>query len=395
MQQNFDKVVFLTGSADSLENLPRIKALPIFSEISVRFLSSLSSEILKDPRTKEYPDLTFYAFWIRKASLESQRKRYSTALSRLGRGVSFHIAPSNVPVAFALSFTAGLLAGNACIVRVSSKVFPQVEIIAAAASRLLSGEFSELSSYLYLVRYEHNEEITQSFSNLCDVRVIWGGNRTIETIRAAKLPPRAVELTFADRHSIAVIDSDSYLEMDAQKAAEEFYTDTYYSDQSACSSPRLVVWLGNQIEQARERFWRALENCVSRMYDMQPIQCVDKLDALCRLAAQHPGVKKIKGNNRLVRVWLPKLFPEVMDFKEGGGYFFEYQAKSLDELTPILGKSCQTVACIGVCPDSVREFVLRSGVRGVDRVVPLGKTMDLSLVWDGFDLVESMSRQID
>lgn len=31
---------------------------------------------------------------------------------------------------------------------------------------------------------------------------------------------------------------------------------------------------------------------------------------------------------------------------------------------------------------------------GVDRVVPMGKSMDFNLVWDGYDLIRSLSRKI-
>ena len=48
---------------------------------------------------------------------------------RLGRGCVFHISPSNVPVNYAYSLVVGLLTGNTNIVRISSKDFPQVEII--------------------------------------------------------------------------------------------------------------------------------------------------------------------------------------------------------------------------------------------------------------------------
>ena len=30
--------------------------------------------------------------------------------------------------------------------------------------------------------------------------------------------------------------------------------------------------------------------------------------------------------------------------------------------------------------------------KGIDRVVPLGRTLDFSLNWDGYDLIYSMSR---
>lgn len=393
MQLSFDQLIFLVGDNKGLENLQKVKSLPVFSGQSVSFLAALSKKLLSDKRTRNYPDLSAFAFWIRKSSLETMAKKY-TDLYRLGRGVSFHIAPSNVPVAFAMSFTAGLLAGNACVVRVSGKQYAQVDIIAQAVNELFDDEFNEMKPYLFLVRYEHNTEITQTLSGICDVRVIWGGDRTIGTIRSGVLPPRAVELTFADRYSISVINADGYLDADARKIAEAFYMDTYYSDQGACSSPRMVVWIGERMEEARERFWGSLETTVRNRYELQDIQCIDKLDAFCRMAMKHPEIRRI-GSGCLTRVVLPEIYSDWMDFRENGGYFFEYIAESLDEIIPVLGKQCQTIGYYGIDPEIIRQIVIKHGVRGVDRIVPMGQTMELSLRWDGFDLVESMSRIVD
>ena len=94
----------------------------------------------------------------------------------LGRGIVFHIAPSNVPVNFAFSLIGGLLSGNSNIVRVSSKRFEQVEIIIDAI-RVLNRQkkHSHVSKRLAIVRYDRNSEGTSFFSSICDVRLIWGG----------------------------------------------------------------------------------------------------------------------------------------------------------------------------------------------------------------------------
>ena len=57
---------------------------------------------------------------------------------------------------------------------------------------------------------------------------------------------------------MAVIDSESYLAMDDQgknQTAEDFYNDTYRTDQNTCTSPRMVVWMGHKTEVAEEEFW--------------------------------------------------------------------------------------------------------------------------------------------
>ena len=83
-----------------------------------------------------------------------------------------------------------------------------------------------------------------------------------------------------------------------------------------------------------------------------------------------------------------------MSYKMYGGYFFEYEAKALEELIPVLTKSCQTIAYLGIEAEKIYDVVKKSGVRGVDRIVPVGHTMDLSFYWDGNDMIDSMSRYV-
>jgi hypothetical protein len=259
-------------------------------------------------------------------------------------------------------------------------------------NKLLNGEFPYMKNYFCLIRYEHSEGITQELSDICDVRIIWGGNNTIEAIRKAVLPPRAIEMAFADRHSIAVINSEEYLLRDADEVAKGFYTDTYYTDQNACSSPRLVVWTGGKTDEARKRFWSKLGEMVARDYDMKPIQAVDKFTSVSMLGMGHEGAKLVSDNNYVVRVEVDSLYPELMDYKNGGGYFFEYVAQGLDEIVPILTKQCQTVSVLGIDKKEIKDVVYKYGVRGVDRIVELGQTMGLEFIWDGYKMIETMSR---
>ena len=120
-------------------------------------------------------------------------------------------------------------------------------------------------------------------TDICDLRIIWGGNQTINIIRKAKLPPRAIEMAFSDRHSLALINADEYLKQDPEEFARGFYTDTYYTDKNACSSPRIVIWMGQEIEKAKTIFWKSLQELVKKDYDFAPILAIDKLNELCRL----------------------------------------------------------------------------------------------------------------
>lgn len=394
-----NKLTFLVGSEEVLKEMKTVRCLPIFSQQVVSFLGDLSKELRRDSRSSYYADILSYAFWIRNASIEKEKEKHLFLYNRIGRGVTFHIAPSNVPINFAVSMTSALLAGNACVIRVSNKNFEQVDIVCDAINRLLAKDYKTLKNYFCIVRYEHDEDVTQMLSSLCDVRVIWGGNQTIQLIRRASLPPRSIELAFADRYSIALIDSDYYLEQDGKKVAKEFYTDTYYSDQNACSSPRLVVWFGKSIDEAKERFWRNLAELAHQDYELHPIQGIDKLSSLCLASANctiqdETTVKSVIEDNYLYRLELTSLDTDFMQYKDAGGFFFEYSACKLEELVPVLKKQCQTIAVLGVSEQAVYHLVEEYGVPGVDRIVPVGKTMELSFIWDGYDMIETMSRVV-
>ncbi|MFA1647143.1 MAG: hypothetical protein ACDS79_16990, partial [Enterobacteriaceae bacterium] len=83
----------------------------------------------------------------------------------------------------------------------------------------------------------------------------------------------------------------------------------------------------------------------------------------------------------------------TLDWRGNGGFFMEYVARSLDEINPVCHSRCQTMATFGVSSDELNNW-LASGLRGVDRIVPLGQTLDFSLQWDGYDLVAMLTRVI-
>lgn len=313
----------------------------------------------------------------------------------LGIGVVFHIAPSNVPVNFAYSLITGLLLGNANIVRVPSKPFLQVEIIGKAINKLLM-QHEAVRPYIILVRYEKLKEINDLLSSLADVRVIWGGDATIADLRRSPLPPRSTEITFADRYSLAIIDTDVYLsEGDFKRVAQNFYNDTYLSDQNACTSPKLVVWVGSKKEEAKQIFWEHLHELVKEKYVFQPIMGVNKLTTAELLATQFNNIKIIKTkDNLLSRVQLFKVTAELIDFKENSGFFLEYDCDDLMHLKDLCSdRRVQTIGFLG--DQKILRSLLLSGVKGIDRVVPLGKTMDFDLIWDGYNLVERLTRTIN
>lgn len=398
MQLNSDvlnRVTYLTGSAEIAAMLPEVRAKIPFNDEIVEFLNDVSKELMGNRSAKAYSDVVTFGFWIRKGSILKLKERFEKNDGmHLGKGIAFHIAPSNVPVNFAYSLVAGLLCGNANVVRVPSKDFPQVGMIADAFNKVLE-KHDEMKPFVLCVRYGRDKEINDLFSSIADVRVVWGGDQTIAELRKSSLPPRSGEITFADRYSLAVIDSESYLSIDNKaKVAEDFYNDTFFSDQNACTSPRLVVWTGDRIEEAKELFWEEEHKLVEKKYTFQAIQGVNKLTQSYLIAVTEPGVKvEDHSDNLIIRVSIPKITDYLMDFRDNSGYFYEYDCKDIMELTPLCNdKRCQTIGYIG--DNQVLMPLIQSGIKGIDRIVPMGKTMDFDLIWDGYNLPSLMTRTV-
>jgi len=393
-----DGVSWLVGNADIVEQMIHTSALSPFSEQVLDYLQDVSKALMSDRQAKGYPDVITFAFWIRRSSVMklSQRFQREDGNIHLGRGIAFHIAPSNVPVNYAYSLVVGLLTGNANIVRVPSKDFPQVEIINRALQSVLDlDRYESMRPYVCLVRYGRDREVNDYFSSIADARIIWGGDATIAAIRESKLPPRATEITFADRFSIAVIDSDRYAAVeDKARVAEDFYNDTYLTDQNACTSPRVVVWTGGKKDEAKNEFWQRLHEVVKRKYTFQSIQGVNKLTSSYLAAvAIDDSVIQAHEDNLIVRVKVPSVSDSLVELKDNSGFFFEYDCDDLIELRPLCNDNrCQTVAYIGDI--AMFDTLIKSGIRGIDRIVPLGQTMDFDLIWDGYNLYERLTRQI-
>jgi hypothetical protein len=401
MQQDFNDINVLFPSKFDLEKIKQLKAMQPFDESATGFLNALSHELNKDSRTRAFPDLATFAFFCRKANILQLKEKYTSKNEfRLGRGIIFHIAPSNVPVNFAYSLLCGILSGNVNIVRVSTKEFQQVSIICEAIAKVAEEKiYKDVTQRINLVRYDRQSTATALFSSICDVRVIWGGDETISEIRKNPLPARSFDVTFADRYSLCIINADIYCaEAHPEIVATGFYNDTYLLDQNACTAPHLLIWTGNteNVEKAKEIFWSFLYREVKEKYkEIQPVIAVDKLTALYNQATHVDGVHKIiSEDNFLWRIHIDSLPCNIDEFRCSSGYFTECHIQSLSELDKIINRKYQTLAYYGFSKECLYNFLKETHLSGIDRIVPVGHTTDFSLTWDGYNLIETLSREI-
>lgn len=398
LEQQIRIEVPVKGSLDSVVNNTYLSP---FNDEVVAFVVSLSRKLLTDYETKNLSELVALAFWMRKKNIVELKADFHRRSENilLPRGLVFHIVPSNVDTIFIYSLFLSMFCGNSNIMRLSSQLNPQVEALVRVLNECLI-EFPELAKRMLLVRYDHNDEITDYFSGICDLRIIWGGDETIRRIRRSPILPRTKELTFADRFSLAVLDAQSYTVYDKKDdLIASFFNDSYWFNQMACSSPRLLCWVGEnreEISRAQDDFWLRLQEYVlCHVPDIAPAALMDKYLTQCLYAVDvsHSSVVQ-SASNYISRIQIPYGEEFDRELHCGNGLFIEVALTKLDDLVNIIESKDQTLTAFGFSQKALVDFIEKNGPVGVDRIVPFGEALEFSTVWDGYDLLFEMTRSV-
>tara|TARA_B100000767_G_C19765815_1_gene537451 strand:- start:1559 stop:2755 length:1197 start_codon:yes stop_codon:yes gene_type:complete len=393
----FNKVKYLVGSGDY-----ETKPFKPYNKLTCAFLAEFSKKLNLQKDINEISDLKALAFWCRKKNIEYLIKKNLSNEIRIGLGLIFHITPSNIATNFIYSLFFGLLTGNSNVVKISSKKTIQSEIICKCLNLILKQKkFVKLKKRIVIIRYENNDNYTKNISYKCNLRVIWGGDETIKKIRKFELNPSSTDITFADRSSICIIDSNSIIKLDSFNLSilvEKFYNDTYLVDQNACSSPHIIFWKGkkNVNRIAQKKFWDKLYALVIRKYNLEESSAIEKYTLLCKkINFLRNNCNFIKYENYIYILKLKKLVKNLDELRGKWGLFFEYETNNLNKISIFLNKKFQTMTYFGLDKNFCKKIVVDNLTDGIDRIVPIGQALDINLNWDGFDLNKSLTRVVE
>ena len=173
----------------------KIRITEPFDKLVLDFISDFSLEVRRVKKINLYPDLIYLIFWCAKFKnkIINRKENYL----RLGRGLIFHICPSNVPTNFIYSFFFGLISGNSNIIKVPSKKFKEKEIILNIIKSLFKRKkYKNIKNSNSFIQYDATSDKTKKISSICDGRVIWGGDKTVNEIRKVWMPERSIDITF-------------------------------------------------------------------------------------------------------------------------------------------------------------------------------------------------------
>jgi Acyl-CoA reductase (LuxC) len=401
----------LTGESWSIERfLQQIAEAPPpgrpFASESIAFCEALSRDLLDPRHAPRYPQVISLGYWLRPASVERARESFVRLQGEgtilVPRGRVLHITPANVDTMFAYSWILALLVGNSNIVRVTTRTTDATRRILDATSLLLCDPaFDDLQRRNHIVFTGHDDRVSRQLSSVADVRVVWGGDATIEHFREFPLPARGRDVTFPNRHSLAILDADAIRRADEHELgalADHFFNDAYWFDQAACSSPRLLIWVArhaDRVEDVRLRFRDAVDSAIRRRaYEAETGVVLEKMVLGLRTAAAADGIRYVRDSNEATWVELPDLAHYEREHC-GGGLFFEFVTHDLEEdLVGFLDPADQTAACYGVDRNLALTLARRINGRGIDRWVRIGEALTFGSVWDGYDLLEEFARRV-
>ncbi len=378
-----------------------------FHEYTINFIKDIANKILDDDSFREFPELLAVAFWMRASHVHHLKKSYEDKIQKnknscfVARGVTFHIPPTNVDTIFIYSWFISMLMGNLNIVRIPPKNNIQfTKLLEVIKEISILPEHEEISKRFMLVSYGYEDEITSYFSKKCDVRVIWGGDSTVDKIKSIPIPPTSIDLAFANKFSYCFINAKSFLDQTSySNLITNFYNDAFWFDQKACSSPKLIVWVGekNDCLKAREIFWKELEVFLeNKNEEIPPALAMDKLVAEYSMMLEKIKIKERNNFNNIVNRILVNDINDVIRNKNcGGGLFYEIIVSNLNEISQYFTRKDQTVSVFGFNKDELLQFIVKNNIRGIDRFVPIGKALEFSIKWDGYDLFSSFTREIE
>lgn len=365
------------------------------------FLIAFSRRLLKPDLARRHPELGSLGFFLRKGELARAVERLADGANgqrRAPRGLVLHFPPANVDTIFVYSWALSALAGNHNIVRVSARAAGAAQTVLEALNDVLADAHPAIALTQRMVTYDRDDAITGALIGACDLRVLWGGDQSVNQLRKHPIQPLARDLAFPDRSSFAAISVAGWQSSTPEQrraAVDGFANDLYWFDQAACSSPRDLFWVGEGgVEEARAEFDELLsEVVVQRGWGVDPAMAVEKYVATYGLAATGAATKIAFNGNAVANVSLAGL-DDLQRHWLGAGTICHVTVGSLSELAPAIQRKDQTLSQYGFTMSDLDDFVTTLAGRGIDRIVPFGQALTFAGTWDGFNLLHEFTRII-
>ena len=185
-----------------------------FDKNIIFFFKEISDLIFSNKKYRLHSDLIAFAYWARPENLNNIRLSIKKNNYFKGRGLVFHVTPSNVPTNFVYSLAFGLICGNSNIIKIPSKKFVQIDLLISIILKILNKKnFKKFKKRVIFIKYDTaKKNISEYLSFISDARMVWGSDDTINFFKSLKTQIHCKDLFFYDKYSFSIINSKKLLD---------------------------------------------------------------------------------------------------------------------------------------------------------------------------------------
>ena len=77
------------------------------------------------------------------------------------------------------------------------------------------------------------------------------------------------------------------------------------------------------------------------------------------------------------------------------GYFYETNINNINQIFDFSDETTQTLSYFGFEKNYLKNLFSNKTYKGIDRVVKIGQALDISLFWDGYDIISNLTKVKD
>ena len=317
----------------------------------------------------------------------------------LPRGIVLNIPSSNIPMMPFYTWVPSFLAGNINFVRLSRK--SDIQLVSKVIFHL-DAVLGDLESEKQVFYKGDLDEITSELSLNCDVRMIWGDNKTIKKIKYEYPTSAVLEISYKNRFSASLIDSNEYLEMSITQ--KKFFLKNYLNDSlsfsfAACSSPQYTFWLGSDKNnfEAQKIFIKDLKDHAQKIDLEKGIITTNNLNEVQSFFVDfnfQPLANYFLLSGRGLALIKMQELKKINDSFLNANTLF-VSINSLEELISSFPNNIQTLTYTkNVGTTFIKKFQKDLEHRCPDRIVPFGKALSFNMIWDGTNLLNTLRKKV-
>lgn len=314
------------------------------------------------------------------------------------RGLCCHWLAGNVQILGMFALVQSIIAGNANLLKVSSRddgVFESLLNTFHGLSYTTESGYringDDLLKTIAVVYFDHDaDKIGEEMSKSADIRIAWGGQDAVTTVAGYPSLIGSETVIFGPKLSFSVIAKEAlFSEQEAKKLARRVSVDVSVFDQTGCASPHnLYIEEGGVV--SPKRFIEILGAAMDRTAVQMPKgpMTAEEVSKIHSIRGVYDFKGTVYGGEDLTWTILADDETRV----EAPVYFrtlFVHSVKSIFDTVNLITPDIQTIG-LEAPKDKAVKYATEATAAGVQRLPQIGRMLNFEIPWDGIILLDRL-----